>query len=416
MIVDKVKIFIKAGKGGNGCVSFHREKYVNAGGPDGGDGGKGVDLVFVATENLRTLIDFRFKKKFVADNGANGQKKNMTGKDGAELIISVPPGTVITDELTGNIVADMRPGRRAVLIKGGRGGRGNARFATPTRQAPRFATPGKDPEGRFVILELKSIADVGLLGFPNVGKSTLLSVVSGAKPKIADYHFTTLSPNLGVVKQGDTSFIMADIPGLIEGAAEGAGLGQEFLRHVERTRMMLHILDVSGIEGRDPVEDYKTIRNELEKYSPELAGRKEIVVANKTDICDCTENIQRLKELVGEVYVISAATRNGVETLMHAVASALNELPIPEPIFEQGFDPVTAELTFEVSRGLDGMLEANGSAIDAIFERINPDDPDSMRHFAKLLDDFKVIERLRDAGAEDGMEVRLGGEVFDFVD
>ncbi len=416
MIVDKIKIFIKAGKGGNGCVSFHREKYVNAGGPDGGDGGKGGDVIFLATENLRTLIDFRFKKKFAADDGANGQKKNMTGKDGAPIIISVPPGTIVTDEETGNVVADMRPGRRVVLMQGGRGGKGNARFATPTRQAPRFATPGKNPEGRFVTLELKSIADVGLLGFPNVGKSTLLSMVSGAKPKIADYHFTTLSPNLGVVKQGETSFIMADIPGLIEGAAEGTGLGHEFLRHVERTRMMLHIVDVSGIEGRDPVEDYLTIRKELEKYSEELAGRKEIVVANKTDICDCSENIAKLKECVGEVYVISAATRQGVDELMYAVANTLSELPIPEPIFEQGFAPVTGELTFEVTRGLDGMLEANGSAIDSIFERINPDDPDSMRHFAKLLADFKVIERLREAGAEDGMEVRLGGEVFDFVD
>ncbi len=416
MIVDKVRVFIKAGKGGNGCVSFHREKYVNAGGPDGGDGGKGGDVIFVATENLRTLIDFRFKKKFVADSGADGQKKNMTGKNGEDLIINVPPGTVVTDELTGNIVADMRPGRRAVVMKGGRGGKGNARFATPTRQAPRFSTPGKNPEGRHVILELKSIADVGLIGFPNVGKSTLLSVVSAAKPKIADYHFTTLSPNLGVVKQDDTAFVMADIPGLIEGASEGAGLGREFLRHIERTRMLLHIVDVSGIEGRDPVDDYFKIRTELKKYSEVLSLNEEVVVAHKTDICDCSENIARLEEQVGEVFVISAATRKGVDELMRKVVSVLETLPEPEPIYEQGFEPQTGELTFEVSRGADGILEANGNAIDAIFERINPDDPDSMRHFAKLLDDFKVIARLREAGATDGTEVRLNGETFDFVD
>ena len=270
MIVDKVRITIKAGNGGNGAVSFHREKYVAAGGPDGGDGGRGGDVIFVASDEKRTLMDFRFKTKFSAQNGEQGRKNNMTGKDGADLIIEVPAGTVIIDGETGRIVADIRGGVRKTVLKGGRGGKGNARFCTPTRRAPRFATPGRKTEPHTVILELKSIADVGLVGFPNVGKSTLLSVVTAAKPKIADYHFTTLSPNLGVASIDDTSFIIADIPGLIEGASEGAGLGHNFLRHIERTRMLVHVLDASGIEGRDPIEDYYKIRAELDSYNAEL--------------------------------------------------------------------------------------------------------------------------------------------------
>lgn len=424
MIVDKVKIEIKAGNGGNGAVSFHREKYVNAGGPDGGDGGNGGNVVFVASDNLRTLMDFRFVRKYKAENGENGRKNNMTGKNGEDMIVEVPTGTVVTDAETGRVVADMHRGARKIVLRGGRGGKGNARFATPTRRAPRFATPGRRTVARQVVLELKSIADVGLIGFPNVGKSTLLSVVSGAKPKIADYHFTTLNPNLGVVAAGEESFIMADIPGLIEGASQGLGLGHDFLRHIERTRMVVHVVDASGCEGRDPLEDYRKIRRELAEYSAELAEKPEIVAANKTDITGAEDGVQALREALEpegvQVYAVCAATRAGVKELLSAVAAKLRELPPPEPIAEEGvveeWELQSGELTFEVSRGMDGVVEANGSLIDEIFSRIDPSDPDSMRHFAKLLVDFGIIAALRDFGVQDGQEVRLNGETFDFVE
>ena len=424
MIVDKVKIEIKAGNGGNGAVSFHREKYVNAGGPDGGDGGNGGNVVFVASDNLRTLMDFRFVRKYKAENGENGRKNNMTGKNGEDMIVEVPTGTVVTDAETGRVVADMHRGARKIVLRGGRGGKGNARFTTPTRRAPRFATPGRKTVARQVVLELKSIADVGLIGFPNVGKSTLLSVVSGAKPKIADYHFTTLNPNLGVVAAGEESFIMADIPGLIEGASQGLGLGHDFLRHIERTRMVVHVVDASGCEGRDPLEDYRKIRRELAEYSAELAEKPEIVAANKTDITGAEDGVQALREALEpegvQVYAVCAATRAGVKELLSAVAAKLRELPPPEPIAEEGvveeWELQSGELTFEVSRGMDGVVEANGSLIDEIFSRIDPSDPDSMRHFAKLLVDFGIIAALRDFGVQDGQEVRLNGETFDFVE
>jgi len=424
MIVDKVKIYIKAGNGGDGAVSFRREKYVSAGGPDGGDGGNGGNIVFQASRDLRTLMDFRFNRKFVAANGENGQKRNMTGGSGADLVIKVPPGTVILDEDSGRVVADLRTSEPRVILRGGRGGKGNARFATPTRQAPRFATPGKKTVGRNVVLELKTIADVGLIGFPNVGKSTLLSVVSAARPKIADYHFTTLHPNLGVVSLHDSSFVMADIPGLIEGASEGAGLGHDFLRHVERTRMMVHVVDASGIEGRDPVEDYHKIRGELEAYSAALAERPELVAANKLDLPGGEEGFERLKaalEPLGKrVFPISAATRKGVDELMRAVLGQLSQLPEAQPMEEEGvieeWETAGLDLTFETTRGEDGIAEVNGSAIDEIFARIDPADPDSMRHFQKLLKDFGVIDALREMGVEDGEEVRLNGETFDFVE
>ena len=424
MIVDQVKIEIKAGNGGNGAVSFHREKYVNAGGPDGGDGGNGGNVVFVASDNLRTLMDFRFVRKYKAENGENGRKNNMTGKNGEDMIVEVPTGTVVTDAETGRVVADMHRGARKIVLRGGRGGKGNARFTTPTRRAPRFATPGRKTVARQVVLELKSIADVGLIGFPNVGKSTLLSVVSGAKPKIADYHFTTLNPNLGMVAAGEESFIMADIPGLIEGASQGLGLGHDFLRHIERTRMVVHVVDASGCEGRDPLEDYRKIRRELAEYSAELAEKPEIVAANKTDITGAEDGVQALREALEpegvQVYAVCAATRAGVKELLSAVAAKLRELPPPEPIAEEGvveeWELQSGELTFEVSRGMDGVVEANGSLIDEIFSRIDPSDPDSMRHFAKLLVDFGIIAALRDFGVQDGQEVRLNGETFEFVE
>ena len=424
MIVDKVRITIKAGNGGNVAVSFHREKYVAAGGPDGGDGGRGGDVIFVASDEKRTLMDFRFKTKFSAQNGEQGRKNNMTGKDGADLIIEVPAGTVIIDGETGRIVADIRGGVRKTVLKGGRGGKGNARFCTPTRRAPRFATPGRKTEPHTVILELKSIADVGLVGFPNVGKSTLLSVVTAAKPKIADYHFTTLSPNLGVASIDDTSFIIADIPGLIEGASEGAGLGHNFLRHVERTRMLVHVLDASGIEGRDPIEDYYKIRAELDSYNAELGDCPEIIVANKTDITGAEENVKRIREEFEpkgkQVFAISAATHKDTDKLLRAIAAVLRELPPAEDIPSEGvieeWELSGGELTFDITRGMDGIVDVDGTLIDDIFEKINPDDPDSMRHFEKLLVDKGVISALREFGVKDGEDVRLGGEEFTFVD
>lgn len=419
MIVDKVRIYIKAGDGGNGCVSFHREKYVAAGGPDGGDGGDGGNVVFVADNNARTLMDFRYNKKYIAQNGEQGSKKNMRGANGSDLIIKVPAGTVVIDEETGKIAADIKSGDSKILLKGGKGGKGNARFATPTRQVPRFATPGYKTTGRYIILELKSIADVGLVGFPNVGKSTLLSVLTAAKPKIADYHFTTLSPNLGVVKMHDTSFVIADIPGLIEGASEGAGLGHEFLRHIERTRILVHVLDASGIEGRDPIEDYKKIRTEIGQYSRELLTRPEIIVANKTDIPGSEENINRLKQEFGEVFAISAATHKGTQELLNRIIEILKTLPEPESLEEEGLIAdwdIDDDLDFDISIGDDGVVEANGSAIDEIFRRIDPSDFDSMRHFQKLLVDFGIVAAFRENGVKDGDEVRLNGETFDFVE
>lgn len=423
MIVDRVKIYIKSGDGGAGCVNFRREKYVPTGGPDGGDGGKGGDVIFEASASMRTLVDFRYNARYYAKNGDKGKGNNMTGKNGEDIVVQVPPGTVIIDAATERIVADIGPGQRRVILKGGSGGKGNARFATPTRRAPRFATPGRKIERREVILELRSIADVGLVGFPSVGKSTLLSVVSAAKPKIGDYHFTTLSPNLGVVSAAAGSFILADIPGLIEGASEGVGLGHHFLRHIERTRLILHLVDASGIEGRDPVDDYYKIREELAAYSEALAEKPEVIVAAKMDIPGAEVGLEMLEtELAGEhtIYPISAATTKGVKELMDAVSVMLQELPVPAPIQEEGvieeWENYGHELTFDIAVGEDGMVEVTGSLIDSLFDRTDPEDPDSMRHFGKLLEDFGVIEALREAGVEDGQEVRLNDEIFDFTE
>ncbi|MGE5495647.1 MAG: GTPase ObgE [Burkholderiales bacterium] len=422
MFVDKVKIYIKAGDGGAGCVSFHREKYVNAGGPDGGDGGKGGDIIFAADEGMRTLMDFRYQQKYVAQNGENGGKNNRHGKDGKDLIIRVPPGTVIKDFETGRVAADIREGSR-VLLKGGKGGKGNARFATPTRQKPSFATAGKKSKGRFVVLELKSIADVGLIGFPSVGKSTLLAACTGARPKIAEYHFTTLSPNLGVVQSHESSFVMADIPGLIEGAHEGAGLGLDFLRHIERTRMLIHVVDASCFEGRDIIDDYEAIRNELTSYSAELAAKPEIVAANKMDMPGAQENAQRLREYLSpkgiEVYEIIAAIGEGVKELMERASEILSGLPVPQPDVPDGIIEEWAlerdDMGFEVVKQ-DGVYYVDGSLIQEIMAKTDPNDVDSMRHFQKLLKDFGVIKALRQEGARTGDTVCLEGMEFDFID
>lgn len=421
MIVDRVKIWIKAGDGGNGHVSFHREKFLPTGGPDGGNGGKGGDVIFEAAEDMRTLLAFRYKRKYQAEDGKDGGLNNRTGAGGGDIVIRVPVGTVVVDPETGRVAADMQKGQKRVILKGGRGGRGNATFATSTRRAPRFATPGMKAKPREVVLELKSIADAGLVGYPSVGKSTLLSVVSAAKPKIAEYHFTTLSPNLGVVSAAAGSFVLADIPGLIEGASQGAGLGYDFLRHIERTRLIIHMVDASGMEGRDPVEDYHKIRAELAAYSPELAAKPEMVVAAKMDLSGAEVGLEMLeKELNVKVYPISAVTRKGTRELMEAVSSALLSIPIPESLAEEGvieeWEALDSELSFEVVRGEDGMLEANGSLIENIFGKIDPADPDSMRHFEKLLGDTGILAALREAGAKDGEQVRLNGEIFDFID
>ena len=422
MIVDKVKITIKAGDGGDGAVSLHREKYVPKGGPDGGDGGNGGNVVFVADKNMRTLMDFRFKRKYVAGRGENGYKRNMRGKNGEDLEIAVPEGTVVIDASTGKVAADMRPGSRKIVLYGGKGGLGNARFSTPTRQVPRFSTPGKKTQPHEVILELKSIADVGLAGFPNVGKSTFLSRVTSAKPKIENYHFTTLQPNLGVVNIDGDSFIMADIPGLIEGAHTGAGLGHEFLRHIERTRMIVHVVDISGSEGRNPIDDYLIIRDELCKYSKELASRPEIIALNKSDITGAEDWYKLFCEQFPDkkVFLMSAATGEGVKTIMYKIAEVLKTLPdnayVDEDNVIEEWAIADNDISFEIVCRGGGVFEVVGNAVDEILSRIDPNDSESMRHFQKLLVDLGIIKALRVNGAKAGDTVLMGIEEFDFVE
>ena len=419
--VDKIHIFIKAGDGGDGCSSFHREKYVNRGGPDGGDGGMGGSVWFVADENVNTLLEFRFSKHFRAGRGENGRAKMQTGKNGQDIRIGVPVGTRVRDVESGKIIADVNaPGYEKCVLRGGRGGKGNARFATPTKQAPKYASPGQKLREYEVELELLTVADVGLIGLPNVGKSTILSVVSGARPKIANYHFTTLTPNLGVVKRYDDTFVLADIPGLIEGASEGAGLGRSFLRHIERTRMLVHVLDISGSEDRDPIEDYYTIRSELYDYSPALNALPQFIAANKMDIPGAEENLERLKAELAEedipVFPMSAAANSGLEPLLDAIVLKLRTLPktrvfeeeelTQEPQYETGF-----EITEE-----DGVFTVTGGTVDYILDTTNSEDEVSMRRFQQLLSKEGIIDALRQKGAVEGNTVRLGEWEFDFVE
>lgn len=419
LFVDIVTIKVKAGDGGNGCVSFHREKYVQQGGPDGGDGGRGGNIVFMATERMHTLLDFRYKRSYAAPNGEQGRNRRSTGKSGEDLVIEVPPGTLVRDKESGRVMLDLYvPGEKKVLLRGGNGGFGNMHFATPTRQAPNFAKPGVKCEPMEVMLELKSIADVGLVGFPNVGKSTLLSVVTAARPKIANYHFTTLTPNLGIARQDGDSFVMADIPGLVEGASEGVGLGHDFLRHIERTRMLLHVLDVSGSEGRDPVEDFDAIMRELERYG-DLSSRPMIVAANKTDLPGADENIERLRAHIEgrgiEIYPISAATRNGVEPLMRATAAMLRTLPEAEPIQPDEMPLPEEESPFEVR--FDGSVyEVVGPSMQHLIDSVNFSDEDSLNWFHRTLRRWGVIDELRAQGAGEGDTVRVGDMEFDFVE
>ncbi|MFY9176733.1 MAG: GTPase ObgE [Caldicoprobacterales bacterium] len=424
MFVDLVKIYIKAGDGGNGAVSFRREKYIPAGGPDGGDGGDGGNVVFVVNTGKHTLMDFRYRKHFKAQSGEDGRGKNMYGKRGEDLIIEVPPGTIIRDAETDKILADLtKPGERRILAYGGKGGKGNAKFATSTRQAPRFAREGQKGEERWLVLELKSIADVGLIGFPNVGKSTILSVLTESRPKIANYHFTTLTPNLGVVKtRFDKSFVMADIPGIIEGAHQGVGLGIDFLRHIERTMILVHVLDASGVEGRDPVEDFYTINRELETFSKELAQRPQVVAANKMDIPSAEENIRRLKEELEikgiKVFPVSAATAKGFDELLAELVKMLDELP-PLESFEDELDwsdeAFEEEKPFEIEI-VDGVYVVSGPAIDRLLGSVNLDDYESMQYFQRALRKQGIIDALRDMGIDDGDTVQMNDLEFDFIE
>ena len=422
MFVDKVKIYVKAGNGGNGAVAFHREKYVAAGGPDGGDGGRGGNIVLRVNDNLSTLMDFRYKRKYTAPNGMDGQGSRCSGKRGEDLVIQVPRGTVVRDSATNEVIKDMSDDADFVLCKGGRGGWGNKHFATPTRQVPRFAKSGLLGEEHEVILELKLLADVGLVGFPNVGKSTLLSVTSNARPKIANYHFTTLYPNLGViyVEEG-VSFVMADIPGIIEGAAEGAGLGHDFLRHIDRCRLLVHIVDVSGSEGRDPIEDFEKINAELAEYSPELAARPMLVAANKCDLLpEGSDNLERLRQYVTErgyeFYEISAATTQGTRRLTQVIASRLRDLP-PVTVYEPEYVKPLPEagkadaLTIE---HMDDLWVVSGRWLQQLISDINFADYESRMYFDRQLRKSGLFERLEQMGIEDGDTVSIYDFEFDY--
>ncbi len=421
--VDKARIIIKSGDGGDGCSSFHREKYVAQGGPDGGDGGRGGSIIFYADPNMNTLLDFRFQRHYKAQRGENGKAKMSRGKNGENLIIKVPVGTLVREVETGRIVADMnKPGRERVVLHGGRGGKGNARYATPTRQAPKFCQPGQKTVEHEVELELKTIADVGLVGLPNVGKSTILSVLTSAKPKIANYHFTTLTPNLGVVKRYEETFVLADIPGLIEGAAEGAGLGHDFLRHVERTRMLVHVVDMSGCEGRDPMEDYKQINEELYKFSENLAALPQVVAANKMDITGAEDNLELFRdelEEMGEevkVFPVSAATVSGFDALLDEIVKTLATLPKPleydEGEITEGYK---YEPGFEINIE-DGVFVVTGGSVEYLLDTTYAEDDESMRRFQQFLIREGIIDALREAGATEESTIRMGEWEFDFIE
>ena len=420
MFIDYVKIFIKSGNGGNGSLSFHREKYVQAGGPDGGNGGSGGDIIVECDPDMRTLLDFHFQKHFSAGNGENGMSNLRTGKKGEDIVIHVPRGTVVKDAESGLVIADMfDKDARKVILKGGRGGKGNAHFKSAKIRTPNFAQNGEITKQRQIILELKTIADAGFVGFPNVGKSTILSIISAARPKIANYHFTTLEPNLGVVKVDGDTFVAADIPGLIEGAAEGAGLGHAFLRHIERTRVIVHVVDISGCEGRDPVEDYKIINKELEEYSLLLSSLPQFVVANKSELPGSEENLKRLQEYLGDipVFKVSAATRDGFTPLLRAINKKLKELPEPEPIQETGELVYTEDPNkFEIVKLNAEVFVVEGNLIDNLLRKVNFDDPTSLDYFQRMLREKGVIDALRQKGAKDGCVIRIEDMEFDFVD
>ena len=423
MFADYAEIIAISGKGGNGAISFRHEKYIAAGGPDGGDGGKGGDIYFKVDPDQNTLINFRYTKKYKAENGENGSGAKKTGKSGDDLVINVPIGTVVKDKETGEILADLsHKDEKVLLLKGGRGGQGNTHFATPTRQAPHFAQDGEPGIEKELVLELKLLADVGLVGFPNVGKSTFLSKTTSAKPKIANYHFTTLEPNLGVVNyKKSTSYIIADIPGIIEGAAEGVGLGLQFLRHIERTRLLLHVIDVSGIEGRNPVEDFYTINKELESYSKKLAKRQQIIVANKIDIMQDDTGLKELEKLAKEkkmeLFKISAATGEGLQELLDRVAVKLKEIPKESLIDENNVKKVykLKEVAPFTIRKEGKVFVVEGPAVEKVMRRVNMEDNESYYYFQKELEKLGVNEALRKAGVQDGDTVRIVDYNLDWV-
>jgi GTP-binding protein len=428
MFVDQVKIYVKGGDGGNGMVAFRREKYVPKGGPAGGDGGKGADVVFEVNEGLRTLMDFRYQRHFKATRGEHGMSKNQHGKNAKDMVVKVPPGTVVIDESTNEVIADLvEHGQRAVIAKGGRGGRGNSRFATPANPAPELSENGEPGQERDIILELKLLADVGLVGFPSVGKSTLLSVVSSARPKIAEYHFTTIVPNLGMVETEDgRSFVMADLPGLIEGAHEGVGLGHQFLRHIERTRVIVHVIDMAAMEGRDPYEDYLTINKELKEYNLRLTERPQIIVANKMDMPEAEENLQKFKERLTEdypVFPISAITRKGLRDLLYTIADKLEDAP-EFPLTQEEETGVhhvvykheTPPEAFKITRDPDGAYVVSGEKIEKLFKMTNFQREDSVRRFSRQLRGLGVDDALRARGAKDGDIVRLLEFEFEFIE
>ena len=424
MFIDRATIFVKAGNGGNGAVSFHREKYVAAGGPDGGDGGRGGDVIFVVDKNLNTLEKFRYKKKYQAEHGAPGSSRNCTGRSGQDLIIPVPEGTIVREAESGQIMADLSGVDRVVIAKGGKGGAGNQHFATSTRQIPRFAKPGVPGESFTLQLELKLLADVGLVGFPNVGKSTLISMVSGAKPKIANYHFTTLSPILGVVGYGEEgkTFVMADIPGLVEGASEGVGLGHDFLRHVDRCRLIIHVVDVSGIEERDPIEDFEKINFELRNFDEELGSRPQIVAANKCDLAT-EEQIERFRQYIEAkgipFFLIISASRTGVKELIQEVIDQLQTLP-PVRVYETEYvhelpkaglgDRSKYEITEE-----NGIFYVEADWLEQILSAVNMDGYASLQYFQRVLRDCGIIDKLDEMGIQEGQTVDIFGFQFEYI-
>jgi len=425
MFADRAEIHIRSGKGGDGHVSFYKALYVPAGGPDGGDGGEGGDLIFEVDKGLNTLSDFRFVRKYSAEDGENGGKNNCHGRNGKDLIVKVPEGTVIKEKETGKVIVDMSHGHtREVILKGGRGGKGNQHYATPTMQVPKYAQPGQKAQEMDVLLELKVIADVGLVGFPNVGKSTLLSRVSNAKPKIGNYHFTTLTPNLGVVDLEGGGFVIADIPGLIEGASEGAGLGHEFLRHIERTKVIIHLVDAASTEGRDPIEDIELINSELEAYNPELAHRPQVIAANKTDVLyeeDAEAIIQKLKDTYEPkgipVFAISAVSGKGMKELLYHVKGMLNKLDDTPVVFEREFFPedlVQFDEPYEVWKEDDNLFVVEGPRIEKMLGYTNLDSEKGFAFFQNFLKENGILEKLEELEIQEGDTVRMYGLSFDY--